>query len=645
MLTVLVRMPPVAKKVLMVTVDSVLITLSLWLAFCLRLSGWYSDLAALMPVSLVLVLVSLPMFSFLGLYRGVVRHMGEQGVFQLIKATAASSLVVAILATLASSSFFPRSIFIIYGLLLFALLASSRVIAAYLLGGRRSLRQGKRVAIYGAAELGRQLASTLRLGTDFLPVVFLDRDVHLQGRNIDALEVLNPYRDDLQAILCRMGVDEILLAIPDLGPSQRRSILERLEGLAFHVRTVPSMEDILAGRARLDQLVEVSIEDLLGRDQVPAMPDLLGHCITGRRVLVTGAGGSIGSELCRQVLRQNASFLVLFEHSEFALYTIEMELRQICEREGLATELLTVLGSVQDSRLVDRVFDEMTLDTVYHAAAYKHVPMVEENPFEGIRNNVFGTRVVAEAAQRAGVRHFVLISTDKAVRPTNVMGASKRLAELVLQACAMGSTKTTFSMVRFGNVLGSSGSVVPLFRRQIAEGGPVTLTHVDITRFFMTIPEAVLLVIQAGAMASGGEVFVLDMGEPVRIVDLAEKMIRLSGHKVKSATSPDGDVEIQITGLRPGEKLYEELLIGDAVGDTVHPRILRAEEECFEWSVLQPALDQLGLLVEKSDRFAVRTFLQRWVVGYRPNPCESGSVEGETAQTLRPPAERPALAA
>ncbi len=618
MLASLVKLPPRVKKGILLVFDACLIPVSLWAALSLRLNSLTHDFNGLVLVSGVLALLSLPMFTRLGLYRTVVRHLAERGLWLMARAAAFSSLILCGLTIIQSDFFLPRSIFVIYGLVLFALLALSRAAAGVLLGGRRAFARGQPVAIYGAGESGRQLASNLRMGMDYLPVVFLDREPDLEGRSIDTLNVLNPYRDDLVDILHGLGVNQILLAIPGLARSQRRSILERLEKLAFHVRTVPSMEDILSGKARLDQLEEISIEDLLGRDQVPPLPGLLGRCVSGKSVLVTGAGGSIGSELCRQVLQQGARRLVLLDHSEFALYQIEMELRQLCERGELDIELFAILGSVQDSALVGRLFDEFSLDTVYHAAAYKHVPIVEENPFEGIRNNVFGTLVVAEAALKKRIGHFVLISTDKAVRPTNVMGASKRMAELVVQAMSQMSQGTIFSMVRFGNVLGSSGSVVPLFRKQIAVGGPVTLTHLDVTRFFMSIPEAVQLIIQSGAMATGGEVFVLDMGEPVRIAELAERMIHLSGRRIKSTECPDGDIEILVSGLRPGEKLYEELLIGDAVGGTEHPRVMRAEEMCFDWGVLEGALDQLAQMIISNDTTGLRVFLQQWVTGYAP---------------------------
>lgn len=633
MLSFMVRLPPHAKKLVLLGLDAVLVPLALWCAFSLRFGNWHADLGGVLLLSSVLVAVSLPAFMYFGLYRTVTRHIKDHGLWLMARAAGFSGAVLAFFAFVPVLDVaVPRSVFIIYGMTLFAWLAASRATAAALLGGS-ARRRGEPVAIYGASDSGRQLAATLRMGMDYMPVVFIERDPALCGRSVDTLNVFDPYREDLAEVLAEMGVREILLAIPGLERSQRRSILERLEKLTFRVRTVPSMEDILSGKARLEQLEEVSIDDLLGRDQVPALPGLLGNCIAGRIVLVTGAGGSIGSELCRQVLAEGARRLVLLEHSEVALYDIEMELRQTIERGGLPTKLVAVLGSVQDAPLVNRLFVAQQINTVYHAAAYKHVPIVEDNPFQGVRNNVNGTWTVASAAYKYNVDHFVLISTDKAVRPTNIMGATKRLAELVVQAHALMGDRTVFSMVRFGNVLGSSGSVVPLFRKQIAEGGPVTVTHDDVTRYFMTIPEAVQLVIQAGAMASGGEVFVLDMGEPVRIADLAAKMIHLSGHRVLSRAQPDGDIEIKVTGLRPGEKLYEELLIGDAVEATAHPRIMRAEETCYPMEELRPMLEALARAAEDDSHSALRALLHAWVSGYQP---------GGTTAPPPPPIRMPA---
>lgn len=650
MLTLMVGMRPRTKQAVLLVLDAFLLPLALWVAYSLRLSDWEPSVE-FGWLGVGLVVVSLPIFRCVGLYRAVTRHIKDHGFWLMARSAGFSGLVLGIVTFLPLGLVLPRSLFVIYTMVLFVLLSASRATAAMVLGGGVR-RRGEAVAIYGAGEAGRQLASTLRIGPDYFPAVFLDRDPALQGRSIDGLNVLNPYRPDLGRILEGMGVREILLALPGLERSQRRSILDRLEKLAFRVRTVPSMDDILSGKARLDQLEEVSIDDLLGREQVAPLPGLLARCIAGRCVLVTGAGGSIGSELCRQALQQGARRLVLLDHSEIALYEVEMELRQTLARGRQRMDVIATLGSVQDAMLVNRLFAEHHIDTVYHAAAYKHVPIVEENPFEGVRNNVRGTWVVAEAARVHAVGHFVLISTDKAVRPTNVMGASKRMAELVVQAYALRGSETVFSMVRFGNVLGSSGSVVPLFRRQIAEGGPVTVTHAEVTRFFMTIPEAVQLVIQAGAMATGGEVFVLDMGEPVRIADLAAKMIHLSGRRVKSPEQPDGDIEVQVTGLRPGEKLYEELLIGDAVGGTEHPRVMRAQERSYSMDEFKPALEGIMHAVDGHSTIMLRTILQRWVSGYQPAPlsssssrppvavCSEGGASGAAHVVAAPVAER-----
>ncbi|MBS4019811.1 MAG: polysaccharide biosynthesis protein [Dechloromonas sp.] len=624
----LISLPLKTKKMLMLLADMVLIPFSLWMAISLRFGSFESVPASFLIMVPALWLGSLPIFVRLGMYRAVVRYLGERGWFALAKASLFSALLLGALNLIPETQVVPRSTFLIYGMVLFTALIVSRLLVAFYLGGRRSQVQGEPVAVYGAGEMGRQLVSTLRLGVDFLPVVYLDRDPALKDRNIDSLNVLNPYQEDLATCLADLGVKEVLLAIPGLERSQRISILDRLEKLAFRVRTVPSMEDIIAGKARLDQLEEISVDDLLGREQVAPLPGLLGKCIMGKVVLVTGAGGSIGSELCRQVMREGASKLVLLDHSEFALYQIEMELRALCAAQQMcSTEITAILGSVTDEKLIERIFQFHQPQTVYHAAAYKHVPIVEENPFAGVHNNVIGTMVVAAAAKSHQIGHFVLISTDKAVRPTNVMGASKRMAELVVQAYALDSAQTVFSMVRFGNVLGSSGSVVPLFRNQIALGGPVTLTHQDVTRYFMTIPEAVQLVIQAGAMAEGGDVFVLDMGQPVRIYDLAKRMIRLSGRRVREAGEQNGDIEIRVTGLRPGEKLYEELLIGDAVADTEHPKIMKADEHCYAWDEFQPVIDSLERSIEDNDRVALQQILLTRVSGYRPNAsdvCKSG---------------------
>jgi len=609
----------VYKRGLMLALDLVLIPLALWAALSLRYGDWFTGFDRAALVFAGLVVFTIPVFVKLGLYRAVMRFLGWKALEQIAVGVAASTMVLLAIMLLHPQAQLPRSTFVIYGLVLFFMVAGSRFLARRLLGATVSGKDKERVAIYGAGASGRQVIGMLRQGPDYEPVVFIDDDESLDGREIDGLRVVHPSRRDLTAFLQRLGVASILLSVPSASPATRREILNFLEPLPFHVRTVPGIEEILSGKARLDQVQEVDIEDLLGREPVPPRPELLGKCITGRTVLVTGAGGSIGSELCRQVVEQGAARLVLFDVSEFGLYQIDHELRALPSVANGEVELVAALGSVLDERRLQRLFARFAIDTVYHAAAYKHVPLVEHNPIEGLSNNALGTLIAARVAAQANVSHFVLISTDKAVRPTNVMGASKRLAELALQALQPEYTATTFSMVRFGNVLGSSGSVVPLFRRQITDGGPVTVTHPDITRYFMTIPEAVQLVIQAGSMAEGGDVFVLDMGEPVKIAHLARRMVHLSGLEVRDEEHPDGDIEITYTGLRPGEKLFEELLIGEAVNGTGHPRIMRASEDCLRWRVFEKCLSRLQKDMERHDLEAVREHLSELVSGYRPH--------------------------
>ncbi|MDP5037354.1 MAG: polysaccharide biosynthesis protein, partial [Alishewanella sp.] len=461
-----------------------------------------------------------------------------------------------------------------------------------------------RVLIYGAGSSGRQLAQALLNGEQYHPVMFVDDDTTLQRSTILGIPVSSP--DGIASLIKQKNIGRVLLAMPSASRSRRRDVLDQLEELPIPVLSIPGMSDVVNGSMRIDELQDVKIEDLLGRDPVAPKLKLLNANIKGKVVMVTGAGGSIGSELCRQIVRCEPITLLLFELSEYGLYAIEQELKNFILQEGLDVTLIPVMGTVQRQKRLETVMRTFKVNTVYHAAAYKHVPLVEYNVVEGVRNNVFGTWFTADAAIKAGVETFVLVSTDKAVRPTNVMGASKRLAELVLQALAQYQTKTRFCMVRFGNVLGSSGSVVPLFREQIRKGGPVTITHKDIIRYFMTIPEAAQLVIQAGAMGKGGDVFVLDMGEPVKISDLAKRMIHLMGLEVQDEQHPDGDIELRYTGLRPGEKLYEELLVGNNVRKTEHSRIMAADEVCLTWPEMQHLLQRLD---KACDEFAVEDII------------------------------------
>jgi FlaA1/EpsC-like NDP-sugar epimerase len=615
---ILQSQPPLIKRLLMVSLDVVLIPLALWLALSLRYGDWFTDLEKMALPAFGLVFFSVPVFVKLGLYRAVMRYFGLNAIGQIINAVVFSGGVMLLILLVAPEHGLPRSTFIIYALVLLVLLVGSRWWASRIFGGVLSSSQGTPVAIYGAGDSGRELANMLMLGTAYRPVLFLDDSVAMHGRELDGIPVSNPLDTSLIDLVQSKGIKEIFISIPSATRQELKEVIERLEPLPCHVRKVPSLDQVLSGEAQLDQLQEIQIEDLLGRDVVAPRDELLGKCITGKTVLVTGAGGSIGSELCRQILRQKPGRMILMDISEYSLYGIDHELRSLEAILNKDIELVTLLGNVTDSHKLERVFASYKIDSVYHAAAYKHVPLVEHNVIEGIRNNMLGTWRLAEMAAKSGVENFLLISTDKAVRPTNIMGASKRMAEMVLQALQLQFSDTTFSMVRFGNVLGSSGSVVPLFRRQIREGGPVTVTHPEITRFFMTIPEAVQLVIQAGAMAEGGEVFVLDMGESVRIVDLARQMIHLSGLEVKDLDNPGGDIEITFTGLRPGEKLFEELLIGNNVQGTDHPMIMKAEEHFIPWSALSAELEKLMNAMDAGNPEQIREILKVLVDDYQP---------------------------
>ena len=578
------------------------------------------------------------------MYRAVMRYFGNDALIAIIKAVSLSSLILGVVVYWYSNhqNVVPRSIIFNYWWLSLIMIGGLRLaMRQYFLGDWFAAAQHMpftnrddglpKVAIYGAGAAGNQLVAALRMGRLMRPVAFIDDDISITDRVIAGLQVYKPKH--IQKMIDITGAQEILLAIPSSNRGRRREILGYLEGFPLHVRSVPGFMDLASGRVKVDDIQEVDIADLLGRDSVPAQGDLLEHCIKERSVLVTGAGGSIGSELCRQILLLRPTALLLFEHSEYNLYSILSELEQQIVRESLSVKLLPILGSVRDqSKLLD-VMKTWKVNTVYHAAAYKHVPMVEHNIAEGVLNNVVGTLNTAQAALQAGVDNFVLISTDKAVRPTNIMGSTKRLSELTLQALSREVApvlfrshsntseinKTRFTMVRFGNVLGSSGSVIPLFHKQIKSGGPLTVTHPKITRYFMTIPEAAQLVIQAGSMGMGGDVFVLDMGEPVKIVELAEKMIHLSGLSVRSDKNPHGDIAIEFTGLRPGEKLYEELLIGDNVVPTRHPMIMSANEDYIPWEILKGKLTELLSAVDHDDYTRVRQLLRDTVSGYTPD--------------------------
>jgi FlaA1/EpsC-like NDP-sugar epimerase len=596
----------------------------MWLADCLALPAsagiavWLvrPEILTTLPrwIWLVPLLVGVTGLGIAGFYRSVVRFMG----FELVAAAFKTMTVVAFVLLIGvgwindwSDAVRASSTFWLLGMV-------------YLVGGRLTVRwflqsrngAGDRVVIYGAGEAGAHLVSQLQGRGDFVAVAFVDDNIALHGAVINGLEVHTP--QSLKGLIEEFGVTRVLLALPSISRRRRLEIINQLEQLPVHVQTMPDMADLAAGNARVDDIREVDITDLLGRDAVPPNPKLLEACIAGRSVMVTGAGGSIGSELCLQIARLGPKRLVLLDTSEVALYMLDQLLHELAERNALAVEIVALIGSVHHRERMREVLETYGVETVYHAAAYKHVPLVEHNMIEGIHNNVFGTLNTAEAAISAGVKSFVLVSTDKAVLPTNVMGATKRFAELVLQGLNQRGSGTTFCMVRFGNVLASSGSVVPLFREQIRHGGPVTVTHPEIYRYFMTIPEAASLVIQAGSMGTGGDVFVLDMGKPVRIRDLAEKMIHLMGLTVRDDDHPDGDIEIRYTGLRPAEKLYEELLIGNDVSGTEHRSIMRAEEDFLVWDELKSLLDQLWNACQRLDCNKARDVLLRAVVGYSP---------------------------
>ncbi len=610
-------LPRRAKQAISIAVDLLLLAFAFWSAIALRFETFTPVTAPYLWQMIAAPLLAIPIFIRLGLYRAVVRFMEDRVVFVVAGGVTLSVVLLAAGLALTHAPNVSRGLLAIYWLLAILYVGATRFLArSYFLRAERGQDSRIRIAIYGAGRAGTQLAYALRAGREYLPVAFFDDNPALQRSELAGLRVYSP--DQLASVLATKEIDELLLAIPSANRVRRAEIIDRLEGLHCKVKLVPGMADVVSGNVTVDAIREVEIEDLLGREPVAPDGALLERCITGKVVLVSGAGGSIGSELCRQIVRLRPSRLVLMELSEFALYSIEQELAGLCTHGNMGVELVPVLGSVIHRHRNEMVMKSFAVQTVYHAAAYKHVPLVEHNPIEGIRNNAVGTRRMAEAALAAGVETFVLISTDKAVRPTNVMGASKRLSELILQALARQGQVTRFCMVRFGNVLGSSGSVVPLFRKQIAAGGPITLTHADITRYFMTIPEAAQLVIQAGSMGQGGEVYVLDMGNPVKIIDLARRMVHLSGLELCDEEHPDGDIAIEVVGLRPGEKLYEELLIGENVEGTSHPLIMRAYEHEVPWAVLTERLASLDEACQAFDYEGVLALLGVLVQEYAP---------------------------
>lgn len=614
----------------MALADVLMLLFALWAAFSLRWGTWFIPNQQETWLILAAPILAIPVFIRFGLYRAIIRYIGFKALWAVMQAVSLYALLWALLVLLSGVQGIPRSVTLINWVVAILLIGGSRMVARwYFLDliitdtplDKRNKR--KNIVIYGAGSAGVQLASVLNYSNTFKPVAFIDDKSDLHNQNIGSLKV-KPFHA-LGGLIEDHDIEEVLLAIPSASRARRNEVIQSLEPYPVHVRTLPAMTDIAGGEIKIEDIKEVEIEDLLGRDQVAPQQDLLKKNIYGKVVMVTGAGGSIGSELCRQILKQEPRQLILFEQHEWALYSIDSELEGgfglLSGYSNLSKldKVVPILGTVLDQKRLEEVCKTFNVDTIYHAAAYKHVPIVENNPSEAINNNINGTLRAAQAALNTGVETFVLISTDKAVRPTNTMGASKRFAELILQGLSrLDGIKTRFTMVRFGNVLESSGSVIPLFRKQIRQGGPVTVTDPKIIRYFMTIPEAAQLVIQAGAMGEGGDVFVLDMGEPVRILELARRMIRLSGREIKDKDNPNGDIEILFTGLRPGEKLFEELLIGDEVETTSHPLIMRANDEYINWDTLQVYIDELSLALGHFDQEKIRNVLTEAVQGFRP---------------------------
>ncbi|MBT8435511.1 MAG: polysaccharide biosynthesis protein [Gammaproteobacteria bacterium] len=628
----LIKLPRPAKRLILAATDCLFVIFALWLSFSLRLGeffmaqGIYANFHYLFLLAPALAMV---IFPFFGLYRTIIRYIGIQAIWSIIKAVTIYSLAFGVVVLLIGISGIPRSVILINWLAAIILVGGSRILGRWWLTGNLGLAAGSkrrtRVAIYGAGGAGIQIATALQTSPGFKPVAFIDDNRSLQGNYIEGLPV-HPLKR-LNDLIEDLGITEVLLAMPSVARSRQSEIISQLEPFPVHVSTLPGLDDLASGRVKVDDIREVDISDLLGRDTVQPDLELLHANIKDKVVLVSGAGGSIGSELCRQIVKIGPQKLILYERGEHDLYTIENELIELIQRQQpditASRELVTpILASILNQDRLESVCKAFGVQTIYHAAAYKHVPMVERNPSEAVRNNVLGTYKAAMAAIAAEVETFVLISTDKAVRPTSTMGATKRFAEMILQALTVqGKGKTRFTMVRFGNVLGSSGSVVPLFREQIQKGGPVTVTDPKIIRYFMTIPEAAQLVIQAGAMGEGGDVFVLDMGEPIKILDMAKRMIHLSGFEFRDETNSSGEIEIIYTGLRPGEKLYEELLIGENVIPTKHPLIMSANEDCLSWDAIKDYINKFEETVNTHDVERSRALLVESVKGFKPQ-CE-----------------------
>ena len=638
MLSRLTNLSRLNKKLLMIFVDFIILVSVLFMSYSIRLDYWYFPQDDTIRLILAAPIIAIPIFLKLGLYRSITRYINLKTLWTMLQGVTIYALIWGLLGLFTQTDFvrekefelniFPRSVIVINWLLATFLIIGIRIAARFILsedvkfsifnhefkGKKNNINSKKsRVLIYGAGDAGVQLALALNSSSEFYPVGFIDDNKELQNNTISDLNVYSI--NDIEELISTLNVKEVLIALPSASRSDKFSIIDKLERYSVMVRILPGLTEIAQGKVKIDDLLQVSIKDLLGRQSVEPNENLLGKNITNKNICVTGAGGSIGSELCRQIIFLKPKSLVLFEVNELALYTIEKELSEINIR---SLSIYPILGNINNKNRLKNLFKFFNIDTIYHSAAYKHVPMVEVNNTEGVDNNIFGTLNCAQAAIESEVKTFVLISTDKAVRPTNTMGATKRAAELILQALAVTQNRTTFSMVRFGNVLGSSGSVIPLFKDQIINGGPITVTHKDIIRYFMTVTEAVELLIQAGAMGTGGDVFVLDMGKPVRIKELAEKMIRLSGLKLKNKLNPSGDIEIKYTGLRAGEKLYEELLIGNNVSETENPLIMRAKEDSLNWNELKFKLEKLVIANKNYDHNMIRQILIELVPGFKP---------------------------
>jgi FlaA1/EpsC-like NDP-sugar epimerase len=621
------------KKAFLVLADSVMLTLALMLTFVLLEKDFFAAQQKSVLVLAVVIIVSMIFYTKLGLYRALVLYMGLQSSLLIVHCVTISALL------LIGSYFIFQipvgdeiSILSLFWMMSLLFIGGSRFAGKLVLRGLiHNFRPKEPVIIYGAGSSGMQLVGSLQGGDQYLPVAFVDDGHEMLGSTVHGIRVYGPL--SLSELTESYGVRKILLAIPSATHAERKEIINRLEHLPVHVKTVPDLFEMVSGKVGVDQVRDIDIEDLLGRDTVPPDPELLDACILDQSVLITGAAGSIGAELCRQIIAVRPSRLVILDAFEYGLYELENELSSMIKLlgEDVEIQLVACLGSVCNAAFLGSVINRYNVETIYHVAAYKQVPMVEKNIVEGARNNVFGTLVSAQAAERYGVKNFVFISTDKAVRPTNFMGATKRLSELVLQALAKDGARTRFSMVRFGNVLDSSGSVVPLFRQQINAGGPLTVTHPEVTRYFMTVQEAAQLVIQAGSMAQGGDVFVLDMSEPIRIVDLARKMVHLMGFAVRDEKDYNGDVPIEYIGLRAGEKLHEELLVSESVTGTEHPKIMRAQEEALDWSVLEPYLDRLEAACQRIDLDEIKDILLATIEGFEPESCVLGSPAAQEA--------------